>query len=52
MIGGICVLLCIFVVHEPKRGAIEKGENPHDVSASNVHNTSSWFSDIKYLTTV
>lgn len=52
MIGGICVLLCIFVVLEPKRGAIERGESPHDVSASNVHNASSWFSDIKYLTTV
>ncbi|KAJ7387334.1 Protein spinster 3 [Desmophyllum pertusum] len=52
IIGAVCVLLCIFVVHEPKRGAIEKGENPNAVSASNVHHTTSWWADIKYLTTV
>ena len=52
MLGAVCVLLCVFVVHEPKRGAIEKGENPNAVSASNVHNTSSWLTDLKYITTV
>ncbi|XP_068690503.1 protein spinster homolog 1-like [Montipora foliosa] len=52
IVGGVCVLLCIFVVHEPKRGAVERGENPNEVSASTVHNTTSWFSDLKYLTTV
>lgn len=52
MLGAVCVLLCIFVVHEPKRGAIERGENPNAVSVSNVHNTSSWLTDLKYLSTV
>lgn len=52
IIGAVCVLMCIFVVHEPKRGAIERGENPHSVSASDVHNTTSWWADLKYLTTV
>ncbi|RMX51694.1 hypothetical protein pdam_00008114 [Pocillopora damicornis] len=52
IIGAVCVFLCIFVVHEPKRGAIERGENPHGVSASDVHNTTSWWADLKYLATV
>lgn len=52
MIGAVCVLLCLFVVHEPKRGAIERGENPNTVSASNVHHTTSWWADLKYLATV
>lgn len=52
IIGAVCVLMCIFVVHEPKRGAIERGENPHSVSACDVHNTTSWWADLKYLTTV
>ena len=52
MLGAVCVLLCVFVVHEPKRGAIERGENPNALSASNVHNTSSWLTDLKYIATV
>ena len=50
--GVLCVLLCIFVVHEPKRGAIERGENPNAMSASDVIHTSSWLADLKYLCTV
>ena len=52
VLGGVCVLLCILVVHEPPRGAIERGANPNAISASNVHVTTSWWSDVKYLWTV
>lgn len=52
IIGAVCVILCLFVVHEPRRGAIERGENPNAVSTSVVHHTTSWWADLKYLTTV
>ncbi|KAK3747989.1 hypothetical protein QZH41_014359 [Actinostola sp. cb2023] len=50
MLGAVCFLLLLFVVHEPPRGAIEKGVNPNLVSASNVHqSSSSYCQDLMYL---
>ena len=49
-LGVLCVILCMFVVHEPKRGAVES-ESPDlkDVSASLHHESSSYLDDIKYI---
>ncbi|XP_031568969.1 protein spinster homolog 3-like [Actinia tenebrosa] len=49
MLGSVCFLLLLFVVHEPPRGAIEKGVNPNLVSASNVHVNTSYWQDLKYI---
>jgi len=50
VLGAVCFLLLLFVVHEPPRGAIEKGVNPNIVSASNVHHTrSTYLQDLMYL---
>jgi len=49
--GVLCVFLCIFVIHEPKRGAIET-DHPEEadlLSASLHHESSSYLNDIKYL---
>ncbi|XP_065054666.1 protein spinster homolog 1-like [Rhopilema esculentum] len=49
-LGVLCVILCMFVVHEPKRGAVES-ESPDlkDVSASLHHESSSYLDDIKSI---
>ncbi|EDO39433.1 predicted protein [Nematostella vectensis] len=49
VLGVACVLLCLFVVHEPPRGAIERGFNPNLLSASTVHQSTSYWDDLKYL---
>ena len=49
--GVLCVFLCLFVIHEPKRGAIET-DNPEVadlVSTSLHHESSSYTNDIRYI---
>ena len=50
-LGILCVIMCVFIVHEPKRGAIETGpqEAVDEYSASIHHQTSSYLDDLKYL---
>eukprot|EP00794_Sanderia_malayensis_P013802 gene13802-15247_t len=51
-LGVLCVILCVFVIHDPKRGALESAntrESVDDLSASMYHQTSSYWEDIKYL---
>ena len=49
--GVLCVFLCLFAIHEPKRGAIETNhpEIADLTSASLHHESSSYIDDIKYL---
>eukprot|EP00794_Sanderia_malayensis_P013801 gene13801-15246_t len=51
-LGVLCVILCVFVIHDPKRGALESAntqESIDDLSASMYQPTSSYWEDIKYL---
>eukprot|EP00112_Aurelia_sp_Birch-Aquarium-sp1_P006531 Seg172.4 transcript_id=Seg172.4/GoldUCD/mRNA.D3Y31 product="Protein spinster 1" protein_id=Seg172.4/GoldUCD/D3Y31 len=50
-LGILCVIMCVFIIHEPKRGAIETGpqEAVDEYSASIHHQSSSYLDDLKYI---